>query len=265
MLVAVFLLTALNISHAEFIRTFMNMQIQINVDGSANVKNEIRLLMNSTDSINLYNFSIKTTNDLSGWQERLGLSDIRFYTNTAEAPIENVTVIASTPDTCNFDHTSCYGTLTYEYYIEPPTNTTGPVNITKYISPRVIGYSLRQEALSFDVSPLGQQYIPDLTSVQITLPSDAINVVMVPHPVEYADTIPANGVTTLTWQGSLSLEGMTLNFQRKESLESDVANYFDDLSTTGIGWIFSSEGIALVGAAILIGIAYYALQRRKTS
>jgi len=263
--IAFVLIAALSVSHAAFTRSFMTMQMQVNEDGSADVRNELRLFMNSADSIDLYSLSVKTTNDLSGWRDRLGLSDIRFYTDTARAPVENVRVTASAPDTCNSDRTSCYSTLTYEYHIKTPTNDTGLINVTKYLSPRVIGYTLRPEALAFEVSSLGEQYIPDRTSVEITLPSDAVNVIMSPKPVEYEDKIPASGAIKFTWQGRLSLADAQLTFQRKESLAFEVASFFDDLRITGVKWLFSAEGISLVAAAALILAAYYMLQRRKVS
>lgn len=262
-LISAFLLLAfLNTTRADFTRSFMTMQIRINADGSADVTNELRFFMNTSNSIDLYSFSIKTTNDLSGWRDRLGLSDIRFYTDTEQAPVENVSVQASQPDTCNSDKTACYGTLTYQYHIKSPTNVSGFVNITKYVRPRVISYSLNPKALAFDVSPLGQQYISDFTSVVIILPSDSVNVVISPQPVEYTDTIP-RGATKFTWQGSLSLQGMHLNFERKESLTDEVANFFNDVTTAVLSWITSVEGISLSVVAILMIIAYLLLERKK--
>ncbi|VVB73481.1 Uncharacterised protein [uncultured archaeon] len=262
--VAIVLLAVLGVSHAAFTRSFMTMQIQVNEDGGADVRNELRFYMTTTDSIDLYKLSIKTTNDLSGWKERLGLNDIRFYTDTSRAPVENIRVDASQPDTCNSDMTACYGTFTYTYHVKPPTNNSGLVNVTKYVRPRVISYVLDPDALAFDVSSLGEQFIPDRTSVEITIPADAVSVSISPRSVEYSDKI-SKGADKFTWQGRMSLAGAELSFERKESLASEVANFFNDVTKTSMAWLTSTEGMALGGAAALMIIAYFMLQRRKVS
>jgi len=262
--IAIVLLAVLSVSHAAFTRSFMTMQINVNEDGSADVRNELRLYMTTVDSIDLYRLSIKTTNDLSGWKERLGITDIRFYTDTARAPVENVRVDASQPDTCNSDMTACYGTFIYTYHVKPPTNSSGLINVTKYVRPRVISYALDPNALAFDVSSLGEQFIPDRTSVEVTIPADAVNVAINPRSVEYSDRVP-KGADKFTWQGRISLAGAELTFERKESLALEVANFFNDLTKTATAWLTSAEGMALGGAAVLIVIAYFMLERRKVS
>lgn len=249
-----------SIGYAGFTRTFMTMQIVINEDGSATIRNDIRFYLDSPDSIDLYKLSLKTTNDIAGWRQRLGLNDIRYYVDTSKVQIEKVTIQAHSLDTCNFDQTACYGTLSYEYRIKPPTNETGLVKIEKYIKPRVIRYSLNTDLLSFELSAVGERFIPERTSVEIVIPSDAINVVMSPMPVEYIDTIP-KGANKFTWQGRLVLTNSELIFERKVSLITEVVEFFNNLFSAINSWIFSMQGIVLIVSLIMIWAGYYLLKQ----
>lgn len=248
--------------HAGFTRTFMTMQIVINDDGSATIRNDIRFYMDSQDSIDLYKLSLKTTNDIAGWRQRLGLNDIRYYVDTSKVQIEKVTIQAYSPDTCNFDQTACYGTLSYEYKIKPPTNETGLVKIEKYIRPRVIRYSLNTDILSFETSAVGEKYIPERTSVEIVIPSDSINVKMSPMPVEYIDTIP-RGANKFTWQGRLALTNSELIFERKVSLMTEVLEFFNNVFSTINTWVFSLQGIVLIVSIVMIWVGYYLLKQQS--
>jgi hypothetical protein len=259
--ILLFSMVFLSIAHAGFIRTFMTMRITINEDGSALVKNEIRFYMNSQDSIELYKLSLKTTNDIAGWRQRLGLDDIRYYVDTSKVQIEKVTIQPNSPDTCNFDQTACYGTLSYEYRVKPPADSKGLVTIDKYIRPRVIKYTLNMDALAFPYSEAGEKIIPEMTSVEIILPSDAVNVKISPMPVEYIDTIP-KGATKFTWQGRLVLTNAELTFERKESLMTEVVGFFNSIFETVSSWVFSIQGTIIIVSLLLIWVGYYLLKQQ---
>ena len=241
----------------------MTMQVTVNPDGSALIKNEIRFYMGSQDSIELYKLSLKTTNDIAGWRERLGMNDIRFYVDTSKVQIEKISIQPNSPDTCNYDQTACYGTLSYQYTVKPATNTTGLVEVEKYVSPRVIRYTFDMGAFAFDVSPIGEHYIPERTSVEITLPSDAVNVKISPQPVEYLGDVP-KGATKFTWQGRLIMTNSELSFERKEPLLSEVVAFFDTTLDMAVSWLFSLEGIVLITSLLLIWVGYYLLKQQAS-
>jgi hypothetical protein len=261
-LLALVILAALftSVSHAAFQRSFMNMQIKINEDGSADVRQEIRFYMDNTDSIELYKLSLRTTNDLAGWRNRIGLDDIRFHIDTSVAPIESIRIQPLEPDTCNFERTACYGTFVFDFKVKAPDNGSGLFNISKYIRPRVSSYNLNTSTLSFETALTGDAFIPERTSVEIILPDGASNIRMNPKPAEYTDSIP-NGATKLTWQGRLSLANAELYFERKESLISEVTGFFSNLQDRALQWAYSKEGIVLSASLILLIIAYIWLQR----
>jgi len=241
----------------------MTMQVTINPDGSALIKNEIRFYMSSQDSIELYKLSLKTTNDIAGWRERLGMDDIRFYVDTSKVQVEKVTIQPYSPDTCNYDQTACYGTLSYQYTVKPAANITGLVIVDKYVSPRVIRYTLNMDAFVFEVSPVGENYIPERTSVELILPSDAVNVKISPQPVEYIGEIP-KGATKFTWQGRLIMTNSELSFERKEPLLYEVVSFFDTIFKMVFSWIFSIEGLVLITSLLLIWVGYYLLKQQAS-
>ncbi len=261
LIIAIFLVSILaSINYAAFQRSFLNMQIKINDDGSADVKKEIRFFMDSTDSIELYKLSLRTTNDLAGWRNRIGLDDIRFHIDTSLAPIESIRIQPLEPDTCNFERTACYGTFMFDFKTKAPTNNTGLIVIEKYIKPRVSAYKLNINALSFETALTGDAFIPERTSIEIILPAGASNIRMNPKPTEYVEDIP-NGATKLTWQGRISLANAELYFEKKESLISEVTGFFSSLQDRALQWISSKEGIVISVSALLIMAAYIWLQR----
>jgi len=262
LLLAVLMISALLIStsYAAFQRSFMNMQIKINEDGSADIKKELRFYMDNTDSIELYKLSLRTTNDLAGWRNRIGLNDIQFHIDTSVVPVESTRIQPLEPDTCNFEKTACYGTFLFDFKTKAPTNESGLFKIERYIKPRVSSYKLNVKALSFETALTGDPYIPERTSVEIILPPGASNIRMNPKPAEYGEDIP-NGATKLTWQGRLSLANAELYFEKKESLISEVTGFFSDLQDRALKWIYSTEGIVLSASAILLVVAYIWLQR----
>ena len=261
--ILIFGMLFVNILHAEFTRSFMTMQVTINTDGSALIKNDIRIYMSTSDSIDLYKLSLKTTNDIAGWRERLGLDDVRFYVDTSKVQIEKISIQPTSPDTCNYDQTACYGTLSYQYTVKPGTNNSGLVTVDKYVSPRVIKYTLNPDVFVFDVSPIGEHYIPERTSVEINLPSDVVNVKISPQSAEYIDEIP-RGATKFTWQGRLTMTNAELSFERKEPLLSEVVSFFDNLASMISSWLLSLEGIVIITSLLLIWVGYYLLKQQAS-
>ena len=150
-----------------------------------------------------------------------------------------------------------------EYQIDAPKNgTRGLVWIEKYNKPRTIDYQFNKAALSFESSLAGEKYLPELTSLEITLPLSSQNIVSDLKSVEYDDKIP-NNAEKLTWQGYVTLKSFNLQFETKESLFSEVNTFFKTMQDTTVGWLTSKEGMIVTAAAIIIFISYLILQRKK--
>jgi hypothetical protein len=248
---------------AGFARSFLAVKIAINEDGSANVREELRFVMDDSYSVDSYSTWIKSANDLAGWRDRTKLSDIRYHVDANEVSIKNTRLQPRDPDTCNFERSKCYGLFVMDYEIEPTKNgTRGLLWIEKYNKPRTIDYIFNKDALSFESSFAGEQYLPELTSLEITLPPESLNITAEPKPVEYEDKIP-KGAEKLTWQGYVTLKNFNLAFETKESLFSEVNAFFKSLQDTAVNWFTSKEGIIITVAVVIILISYLILQRRK--
>jgi hypothetical protein len=261
-----FLLIASSLVSAGFTRSFLSVKISLNDDGSANVREELRFTIDDAYSVDSYSTWVKSANDLSGWRARTKLDDIRYHLGGTEVSIKNPRLQPSGPDTCNYEKTKCYGTFVIEYQIDAPTGANDSkwlVWIEKYNKPRTISYTFNKEAFSFETTYSGEKYLPELTSLEITLPDSSQNIVAEPKPVEYTDKIPDN-TNMLTWQGYITLKNFNLKFDTKESLSSEVSYFFDSLKNTAVGWLTSKEGMIITAAVIIIFASYLILQRRKT-
>jgi hypothetical protein len=262
-LFSLFVLLCSGIAYAGFVRSFLSVKIVLNDDGSADVREELRFIMDDVYSVDSYSTWIKSANDLSGWRNRTKLGDIRYHVDATQVSIKNTRLQPRDPDTCNYERSKCYGTFIIEYQVDAPTaGAKGLVWIEKYNKPRTIEYRLNRDALSFESSFAGEPYLPELTSLEITLPKDAQNITAEPKPVEYDDKIP-NGADKLTWQGYVSFRSYGLSFEIKESLFSEVNYFFKSLQDSTIGWMTSKEGIIVTVAVVIILASYIFLQRRK--
>ena len=77
------------IVNASFTRSFLAVKISLNEDGSANVREELRFVMDDVYTVDSYSTWIKSANDLSGWRDRTKLSDIRYHVDATEVSIKN--------------------------------------------------------------------------------------------------------------------------------------------------------------------------------
>ena len=264
LLILAFLVLAVAPAEAAFVRSFQAFTLELNDDGSAEVREELRIFMDNRDSVDLYKISLRTTNDMSGWRNRLNMPDVRYHVDTSRVTVHDLRLQPLAPDTCNIEKGSCYGTFIYEYKIKAPAGDRGLVNVTKYLRPRVIGYELHVDRLLFETSVVDEEYLAERTALEIKLPVGASNIRMSPRPAEYQDGIP-NDATKVTWQGRLGISQAELIFERKESLVSEVIGFFSYSQETATRWILSREGMALGVAAIILVIAYLALHRRNMS
>jgi hypothetical protein len=263
LLFAVVFLLAGTVS-ATFTRSHLYVIVQLNPDGGADVREELRFFMDSSGSIDLYRIYSKSTNDISGWKSLTGLTDIRYHVDTSVVQVSDTNLRPLEPDTCSVEHESCYGTFVLEYKVNSPAGDRGIVEIAPYIKPRLTQYSFTRKALMFETTILGETYLPEYTTLEIRLPPVARLVTLNPRSVEYPEdeTIPPTA-DKFTWQGKVSLAGFELKFEKKETLLSEVNEFFSSAQQEIGKWLMSREGITLSIAAVILIVAYILLQRRS--
>jgi hypothetical protein len=158
---------------AKFTKSYLTVSIEINEDGSASVKEEVRFRVEGSQDIDLYKIYLKSVNDLEGWRSRLNMDDIRYHLDQSYVKIYETKIYPSKLDTCDLYQTSCYGTFVFEYKIKSPSEGKGIVFIDKYKKPRIITYALNSKAFSFESTPVGS-YLPESTTLEIKIPNSKI-------------------------------------------------------------------------------------------
>lgn len=264
MLSAFLILLLLGSANAGFVRSYLTVNIAIDEDGSANVHEELRFYMDTAQSVDLYKISLKATNSLSGWMSRITLPDVRYHMDSANAKLTDLRIQPANPDTCDYYQNTCYGTFVMEYKVAAPTDDKGMVNIKLDEKPRTITYLLNSHVLLFETSLVEESYLPDMTTLEIRIPQGSRVLGVSPKPVEYADvdSVPSDA-SKFTWHGRLSLTKFQLQYERKESILSEVTNFFTQFQHTVVAWVTSREGTALIGVVAILLVGYIALQKKK--
>jgi hypothetical protein len=248
------------VAHAAFLRSFLYLTIQLNDDGSASVKEELRFFMSDADSVELYKVSLRSTNDLAGWRSRTALTDIRYHLDTSEVTIFDTRLQPLDPDTCDVAKQTCYGTFITEYKVASPADGKGLVNISRGTKPRITEYRIKPGAFSFEQSAGDTIYLPERSTLEIRLPEGSRITSASPTPVEGSELGEAS---KLTWQGGLLMAGFNLAFEKKQSLSAEVNEFFGSIGENSVGWLLSREGLALSAAAVLLIVGYLMLRGSK--
>ncbi|MFH1285205.1 MAG: hypothetical protein ABIH99_01350 [Candidatus Micrarchaeota archaeon] len=271
LLLALFLLAA--IANAAFRLESLDVVISVNTDGSAHVSENIVIAINTTDSIAIYDAIMATTNDISSWKRRTGMSEIRQHFDSSLVTLKNVKVTPQPRDTCGAYVANCYsilknyGMLKIEYDVYPVIEANGSVKrgsglfkVEQY-KPRTINYTLNQKALSFETYE-NENFLPAGITLTMRLPPDAIITQLSPTPQPNEELeFPIKEKTFLKWNGPRSLGGLEIAFQRRESLASEITDFFRDWQAITMKFIYSSEGIAAIAIAVVALISAFVLRR----
>ncbi len=242
--------------------TLRSLEVAVTIypDGTAHVAETVRLFINDTQSIELYEQSMQY-NDLSSWMSRTGISDLRTHINSANLDLRNLRVRSREVDSCNQVVGTCLATLVLEYDVYPPgPGKPGIVEMDAY-KPRTIRYTLLPSAFSLPRSATGDILLSSQIQLRVVLPEDAkaIRFSQPPSSLEEADRTQVDpnsdyrGVDRqFVWKEPLS--GFKLTFEREQSLESEIFSYFSNLQSGIFGTFFSLQGAAFILlAAIVLG------------
>jgi hypothetical protein len=255
-LTLILLILALGLN-AKFTKSYLTVSIEINEDGSANVREEIRFRVEGSQDIDLYKIYLKSVYDLEGWRSRLNMDDIRYHLDQAYVGIYETKIYPSKLDTCDPYQTFCYGTFTFEYKIRSSSDEKGIVFIDKYKKPRIITYRFNQKALLFENTPAGG-YLPEYTTLEIKIPNSKI-ISLNPISAEY-ETKPEYA-NKFTYHGRLKISDLEIVYEKKESITDEISGFLLYVSQATISWITSKEGIAISIVIILIVISYFLLKK----
>jgi len=229
-------------------------------DGTAHAVESMRIYMNNTQSIKLYEDTMQS-NDLATWVSRTGISDLRTHITSASVEVGNLQVRSQSPENCNSILGVCFATLVLEYDIRPLyTDKPGILKLENY-KPRTTRYTLNSDVLLLSRSSSGDILLPPNTMLRIILPADASDIKFSQLPNNLKNDTsrfiydPSQGYSgherQFVWSDQ-TLSKFSVAFQREAPLESEILSYFSRLQKMVFDTAFSIEGAALILVLIVL-------------
>jgi hypothetical protein len=258
-------LLMLSASFAAFTITAMDMVVNVNEDGSADITESIYLLITTDYHISVYTNGL-TQNDLASWSSLLGLSEVRYHVDNRDVDVQDVVVRPQPVSRCNPLADLCHGELKISYHVDAYKNKLGePVNATglfiadKY-KPRTTRYSLNTGALAFEQSDLGDVILGQSQRLTFVMPAmvEVLEVAPLPEDVSREEI---DGIRELIWENSV-LAHFKIAFEKEDSLDTEVLEFFMDARAWMTGLVSGPEGPALIVLAVILVGGYLHLQTR---
>ncbi len=254
-LIACHLLLVSGIYHADFSTRSLMVFININLDGSASVEERLYMVMDGQPSRELYDTTRSAYSDLSTWQSRTGLSELRHHVSRAAAEITDLRITPQSIDHCNSFLGTCYATVVLDYKVAAGKNGSGLVKVDRY-KPRTALYSLQQDALSFEQTKTGDLVIPEGTNITLSIPQTAekIHFSSPPQNIKAGEENFRHDQSSnidyyvgserlFTWRGD-SLSKFEFTYEIESPLESEVLQFFQDSQQSLLQFFFGPEGLA---------------------
>jgi hypothetical protein len=247
-------------AYADFSMKSLEVRININRDGSANVEEAIALIISGPSSRELYEATRAAYSDIATWKNRTELSEMRHHISRVNTDITNIRVIPQALEGCNAFVGTCHATVLIDYEVPAGENGSGLIKVDHY-KPRTAEYSLQQDALSFEQTKSGDLVLPAGTTISISIPQAAEKI--------YFSSIPQNLATEgenfrydqsanlrfytgakriFNWQGD-TLSKFQFTYEIESPLETEVIDFFQNSQNTVLQFFLGAEGLA---AAILV-------------
>jgi hypothetical protein len=259
---------------ADFSMKSLSVFVNVNLDGSANVEEQLYVVINGSQSRELYDFTRSAYSDISTWQQRTNLSELRHHMTRAKADISDVRINPQAVDRCSSAIQGlCFAPVSLSYKVNAGQNGSGLVKAELY-KPRTTRYTLVPETLSFEQTKSGDIILPAGTVISIAIPPSAEKIYFSSIPENVAEEgeeafkyDTTNNVKyyigskrVFTW-ASNTLSKFRFTYEAEAPLESEVIGAFRDSQSTVISFLTGAQGLA---ALILIGasaVSLYSLNR----
>ncbi len=254
------------IVYADFQLKNLSVTIDMRPDGTASVKEVVRISMDSGSPI-IYDTAMSTANDLSSWRTKTNL-DLRFHFNRDIVDISDVSIraqprdncIACVRDVCEI----CYGTVIINYNLGPIKNKTeSGLFLMNHFKPRTTNYSLNPASLSFESSTPGNIVLQEDTKLVINVPPGSVITSLNPLPegMEGSVDFPIYNTQSFSWKGRTTLSNFEFSFQIEEPLSVEVLNFFMSVRDDGLNVLYSREGLAIIMMGIVVLVSLVLLRR----
>jgi hypothetical protein len=255
---------------ADFSLHSLNVFINVNRDGSANVQETLDILVDNSQSRELYEATRFAYSDIGTWGERTKLSDMRHHITRANADISSLRILPQPIERCNSIVGICHGVVVIDYLVAAGENGSGLMSLDPY-KPRTLKYSLLPDALSFEQTKTGDLVLPKDTVITFSVPASAEKI--------YFSTLPSNVAEepesafrydqvanlkyyvgekrAFSWKGD-TLPKFSFTYEIESPLEAEVLDFFTLWQSGVLSIISGSQGLAvffLISAAA--SSAYY--------
>lgn len=258
-----FLIMLLSLSAAEYSVTAMDVVIEVNEDGTAEITENIYLLITTDYHISLYKTGI-TQNDLASWSTLTGLSNVRYHVDNRYVDVSNVVVRPQPVSRCNPLADLCHGELSITYKVGPymdsmgnPVNETGLFTADSY-KPRTTKYTLNSRAIRFEESELRDVILGKDQRLTFLIPAKATIIEVTPLPEDVSKE-EIRDAKSLSWENTV-LAHFNIVFEKEESLDEEVLGFFLDSRNTFNSIVSGPEGPALIVLILIMVGAYLHLQ-----
>jgi hypothetical protein len=258
-------LLLLSLTYAEFTLTAMDVLVDADGHGGAQVTEKMHYIITSEYQISLYESNIAKT-DIGSWGGLIGSDEVRAHLDNRVVSVENVIVRASPASRCNPLAELCHGDITITYDAKPYLRADGSVvpgtgifTVEQY-KPRTTRYTLNEGALQFQTSELGDVILGEDERLSFMLPRGA--------KVAYVNPLPSNteqtgdGRQQLSWENEV-LAHFSLVFEKEEGLDQEVINFFIGARSNLYGFLSGPEGLPAVALVLILAGSYLYLQSRQ--
>jgi hypothetical protein len=253
----------LSLSYAAYTVTALDVTVDVNEDGSADITERLYLLITTDYHISVYSNGL-SQNDLASWGALTGLSDVRHHVDNRVVDVQNVVVRPQPVSRCNPLADLCHGELKISYTVDAYRNKEGlaannsGLFIAEKYKPRTTMYTMNSGALSFEESELGDVILSKNERLTFVLPKEATVLEISPLP-EGVNKEEIRELRELSWENTV-LARFNIVFEKEESLDTEVLQFFLN-AREGINELVSGpEGPALIILILIIIGAYLHLQ-----
>lgn len=262
---ALFALLLLSLTYAEFTLTAMDVLIDVDAHGDAQVTEKLHYIIISSYHISFYESNLAKT-DIGSWGSLIGSDEVRSHLDNRVVSVENVIVRASPTSRCNPLAELCHGELTITYEAKPYRRSggevvpgTGVFTLEQY-KPRTTRYTLNEGALQFQTSELGDVVLGENERLSFMLPRGA--------KVAYVNPLPSNteqtgdGRQQLSWENEV-LAHFSMVFEKEEGLDQEVVGFFIGARSKLYDFLSGPEGLPAVALVLILAGSYLYLQTKQ--
>ena len=267
------LLLLAGMPHADFSMKSLSVFVNINLDGSANIDEQLEMVINGSSSRDLYDTTRAVYSDLTTWKTRTELLEMRHHVTRAKAEVTELRIIPQAIERCNSFLSTCYATVVIDYKIPATQNGSGLIKVDRY-KPRTLRYSLKQDALSFEQTETGDLILPTGTVISMAIPQNAEKIFFSTVPTNLAGEPEEDFKYDSTsntryyigkkrifkWSGN-ALSKFQFTYEVELPLETEVVDFFIGSQNTVSVLIFGPQGMAALFIIITGVTSFYYMNR----